>query len=291
MMQQTCKGTTVLAAAAILALIAGTGGPARADYLKLLDASDSSIVTITYNNGGGSSTEEVYAGYYNMELVTDASGNTAVAGKQPFGAFCTDLWDNINVGETWQATPTTTSAGLGTLGAPAVGGYPVALSPKTIAEIDYLAQNYPPPPDQAAAQIAIWDLVENGTSHNLYANGGAWGSNFSAVFDSNPSNGQDSPGWTSTADMIGAVSTLEGYAAQAVGSGSPSFGSDMEIPTLGTVGGNDNRAQDLVFSTGKGTNGPLVSTVPEPAYVQCATITSLSAFSLLWRKRRSRIAA
>lgn len=127
---------------------AGAGG---ADQVQFLDVNGTTAVNLAFFNGKTILTyTNVAAGDYHLSI----NGGPATT------AFCTDLWDEVSIPETWDATEHATSAADGLAAAAAY--YEVA--PSNISAIDYIGQHYTnaSSSQQAAAQLAIWDLVVGG---------------------------------------------------------------------------------------------------------------------------------
>jgi hypothetical protein len=132
---------------ALIAIFILSAAPALAsEHVTFVDASGSSGVTVTYFNGTSIVSEATSAGQYNF---TDGVGNV-------FNAFCTDPFDSIYNGESWDVTRvlTTSPEGFSSI------TYPVG--PNNISALDYIGQHYSANGSQPAAQVAVWDLVVGG---------------------------------------------------------------------------------------------------------------------------------
>ena len=140
---------------------------AGTDQIRFLDVNGTTGVHMSVFNGLTTvSYADVAAGDYHLSL----NGGAATT------AFCTDLWDEVYVPETWTATEHQTSAADGLLSAASY--YSVA--PANINAVDYIGQHYThaSSAQQAAAQLAIWDLVVGGQVSKSGA-GYTWSSKFS----------------------------------------------------------------------------------------------------------------
>ena len=135
-------GAAVVAAGA---LALSTPGHAS-EQVNFLNASGSSNVTVTYFNGSRIVTEGTSAGAYQF---SDGGG-------RQYSAFCTDPFDSIYYGETWDATRVLTSSAQGLSSAT----YPEG--PFNVRAIDFIGQNYTTGGSHPAAQVAVWDLVVGG---------------------------------------------------------------------------------------------------------------------------------
>ena len=225
---------------------------ARADDITFENADGSTNVSVTYFNGNDVhghatyKTEATAAGYYHCLV-----NNIAQA------AFCTDLNDNIYNGESWTADRTTPGAANGF----AAVTYPGGVS--NINAIDYIAQYYTPPPAAAAAQLAIWDLVEGG---KVSKNGSSytWGSQFSSDYSD-----------------IASVYAIEQAALKAKGPSNAIFErvTDWDKTRYG-------RPQDFVFADPSSPANSNTS-IPEPVFFQMSALLVGGVFALRRRASRS----
>lgn len=243
--------------AAVLITLGGAGlAPAAHadDTLTLLNVNGSTSVDLTFINGsGGTDTfDNVAAGEYNISLNGGASQS----------AFCTDLWNEDYLGESWDVDSYQTSAPDGLASAAAF--YPVA--PENINAIDYIGENYAGANSatQAAAQIAIWDLVVGGTLTLTAPNTYAWSSQFSETGVSDSS-----------------VYTIEEAALAASG---PQGSQWLEVVDGTQNPSTDGRPQDFVISTPA--EVPQVPAVPEPSSLLPFAFAALGLGALMLRARR-----
>ena len=211
-------------------------------------------VSITYSNGTTTFTENnVAAGDYHL----------SVNGRPLTTGFCTDLWDEVSVPETWAATAHQTSAADGL--ASASSYYQVA--PSNINAIDFIGQNYSGASDaqQAAAQLAIWDLVQGG-GVTFTDSGYAWTGKFSAS-------------GVNTADVYGIEQA-------ALGAKGPS--GSLWLQAVSGSQSKGGRPQDFVTAgSSVGSHGE-PAPVPEPSSLAAFGVMSLGLAGLLLRSRKRR---
>ncbi len=244
----------LLAAAAVPAAAGPDRVPAAAgtNQVRFADITGTTGVNISFANGTTTFTQNnVAAGDYHL----------SVNGGPLTSAFCTDVWDEVAVPETWTATAHQTSAADGL--ASASSYYQVA--PSNISAIDYIGQNYSAAssPQQAAAQLAIWDLVQGG-GVTMTGSNYAWSNKFSET----GVNAADVYGIEQAA--LGAKGPQGSLWLQAV-SGSQSAG---------------GRPQDFVTAG----SAPAPAAVPEPSSLSAFGVLSLGLAVLLVRARK-RLAA
>ncbi len=240
------------------ALLAAAAVPAAADpaakQVRFADINGTTGVSITYSNGATTFTENnVAAGEYHLSV----DGGPLASG------FCTDLWDTVTVPETWNATAHQTSAADGLRSASSY--YQVA--PQNIFAVDYIGQNYSDatPAQQAAAQLAVWDLVQGG-GVTLTNSGYAWSNKFSAT-------------GVNAADVYGIEQA-------ALGANGPSGSVWLQAVTGSQSAGG--RPQDFV-TAGRGPKAP--AAVPEPSSLTAFAVLSLGLAALLVRGRKRRAAS
>ncbi len=222
---------------------------AQANPIKFLNASGSVNVTVSYYNGTGIVSENTSAGQYNISLD---------GGATSFGAYCTDLQDNIHDGETWTSTTTQTQNpvnGLGTL--VYAGGV------HNVGAIDYIAQNFLAPPSQPAAQLAIWDLVNGG---HVTKTGSAYAFDATKFSES------------------GYVDLKSIYDIEAAALTSQTAGTNWHSVFERAPGapGASGRPQDLVYN-----NPHPNSPIPEPAFYQMGVLLSGGGLMALRLRRKN----
>jgi hypothetical protein len=216
---------------------------------------------ISYYDGTAIETEDAYTGEYEL----------TVNGGPVKDVFCTDLFDNVFIPETWKADQGQTSStinGLPTAAKIAGGTYPIG--PLNVNAIDYIAQQYAkvtvPAATNVAAQLAVWDLVIGGQvvdTKGVYS----WGGDTIAsgvdegdtVFSANASQ-----------SVLAQVYSIEQTALLAKGP----QGSQWLDSINGSESDPGYRPQDFAFAT------------PEPATIAAFAILAFSVGGLLLRRRR-----
>lgn len=235
----------LLTASAALPAAGGTNG------VQFLDVNGTTSVNITFFNGFTNiSYNNVAAGDYHMSV----NGGPATT------AFCTDLFDEVFIPETWTATVHQTSASDGL--ASASSYYNVA--PSNINAIDYIGQNYTTASSsqQAAAQLAIWDLVLGGQ-----------------VTKSGPSYG-----WSSKFSESG-VQASDVYTIEQVALGTKGAQGSvwLQAVTGSQIPHSYPRPQDFVTAGSPKSPGP---SAPEPSSVAAFGFLGLGLAGLLLRARK-----
>lgn len=241
-----------------LALLAVSvpAGAAGTKQVHFSNITGTTGVSITYSNGTTTFTEKnVAAGNYHMSI----DGGSLTTG------FCTDLWDKVSVPETWAATIHQTSAADGL--ASASSYYQVA--PSNITAIDFIGQNYASASSaqQAAAQLAIWDLVQGG-GVTMTDFGYAWTGKFSAT----------------------GVNAVDVYGIEQAALGAKGPSGSLWLQAVSGSQSKGGRPQDFVTSsrhTGS-EGGP--APVPEPSSLAAFGVMSLGLAGLLLRSRKRRAA-
>lgn len=246
---------------AALALLA-VSVPAGATGTKQVHFSDitgTTGVNITYSNGTTTFTQNnVAAGDYHMSV----DGGPLTTG------FCTDLWDEVSVPETWSATAHQTSAADGLLSASSY--YKVA--PTNINAIDFIGQNYSSASSaqQAAAQLAIWDLVQGG-GVTFTDSGYAWSNKFSET----------------------GVNTADVYGIEQAALGAKGASGSVWLQAVSGSQSKGGRPQDFV-TAGRSDGSPapvptpVPAPVPEPSSLTAFAVLSLGLAGLLFRARKRR---
>ena len=244
----------ILLTAVLPAAGAGGTGPSGGKAVQFLDVNGATAVNLTFFNGVTTLTyANVAAGDYHLSV----NGGPATA------AFCTDLWDEVFAPEAWAATEHPTSAPEGLAAAAAY--YQVA--PFNINAIDYIGQHYTAASssEQAAAQLAVWDLVVGGRVSKS-GSGYAWSDKF-----------------TETGIPVADVFAVEQAGLSARGA----QGSRWLQAVSGSQTPGYSRPQDFVTSnlvTTDGTPSPAVA--PEPSSVAAFGFLGLGLAALLIRARR-----
>jgi hypothetical protein len=241
-------GNYVRAALSLALLAAAHPSPAAKGLatspITFLNASGSTNVTVTYFNGDRFVSEATAAGSYWI------SDNGAT-----YNAFCTDPFDSIYNGESWSVTKAPTSSALGLSSAT----YPYG--PYNISAIDYIGQYYTTGGSQAAAQIAVWDLVLGG--HVSYDS--AAGNYF-----------YDAGKFTALGVSAKDVYEVEQKALQSKGSSGSVFLKQVN----GSQPSQFGRPQDLV-THGEFSNAGKIAAVPEPSAPQMALCLALG-MGIVW---------
>ena len=223
-----------------------------AKQVRFADIHGTTAVNITYSNGTTTFTENnVAAGDYHLSI----DGGPLQTG------FCTDLWDEVSVPETWTATAHQTSAADGLTSAASY--YKVA--PSNIFAIDYIGQNYSGASNaqQAAAQLAIWDLVQGG-GITFTDEGYGWSDKFSAT----------------------GVSTADVFSIEQAARGAEGPSGSLWLQANDGSQSRGGRPQDFV--TGGGPKS--LQAVPEPSSLAAFGVLSLGLAAVLLRARKRNIA-
>ena len=218
------------------------------DHVQFLDVNGTTAVNLAFSNGKTILTyTNVAAGDYHLSI----NGGPATT------AFCTDLWDEVYIPETWSATEHATSAAAGLAAAAAY--YEVA--PSNISAVDYIGQHYTnaSSSQQAAAQLAIWDLIVGGQVSKS-GSGYLWSDKF-----------------TETGVQAADVFAVEQAGLSARGA----QGSRWLQAVSGSQTAGRSRPQDFVTA---GVPPPAVA--PEPSSVAAFGFLGLGLAGLLVRARR-----
>ena len=218
------------------------------DHVQFLDVNGTTAVNLAFSNGKTILTyTNVAAGDYHLSI----NGGPATT------AFCTDLWDEVYIPETWSATEHATSAAAGLAAAAAY--YEVA--PSNISAVDYIGQHYTnaSSSQQAAAQLAIWDLIVGGQVSKS-GSGYLWSDKF-----------------TETGVQAADVFAVEQAGLSARGA----QGSRWLQAVSGSQTAGRSRPQDFVTA---GVPPPAVA--PEPSSVAAFGFLGLGLAALLIRARR-----
>lgn len=243
-----------LAALALLAAAvpAAAVPAAGTKQIRFADVTGTTGVNITYSDGTTTFTENnVAAGDYHLSV----NGGPLITG------FCTDVWDEVFVPETWSATAHQTSAADGL--ASASSYYQVA--PSHIAAIDFIGQNYSSASSaqQAAAQLAIWDLVQGGGVTMTDSNY-AWTDKFSAT----------------------GVKTADVYNIEQDALGAEGASGSLWLKAVSGSQSQGGRPQDFVTAGTRTISDEFPAPVPEPSSLAAFGVMSLGLVGLLLRSRK-----
>ena len=239
-----------LLAAAVPAVAVPTAAGTK--QIRFADVTGTTRVNITYSNGTTTFTENhVAAGDYHLSV----NGGPLITG------FCTDVWDEVYVPETWSVTAHQTSAADGL--ASASSYYQVA--PSHIAAIDFIGQNYSSASSaqQAAAQLAIWDLVQGGRV-TMTGSNYAWTGKFSAT----------------------GVKTADVYNIEQAALGAEGSSGSLWLKAVSGSQSRGGRPQDFVTAGIHTSSDGFPAPVPEPSSLAAFGVMSLGLAGLLLRSRK-----
>jgi hypothetical protein len=252
------------AAAALIALGGLALVPAAhatSDTVTMENVNGTTGVDVTFTNGQGGmeSFNNVAAGDYHISLNGGATQT----------AFCTDLYNEIYLGESWNVNSIQTSAANGLV----TGPYPYAVPIDDVNAIDYIGQNYATATtsnaNSAAAQLAIWGLVVG--DNVTYTNG-----NY---------------GWANSNFSESGVSLSSIYAIDqlALAASGPQGSQWLEV-----VDGSQNpswlgRPQDLLICTPQSPNGT-PAPVPEPSSLAPFAFAALGLGGLMLKAKKRQTA-